>query len=151
MLRSVVQLLSSTSLSFCPVKQFVGELWSEQLVLICRTKTGLFARAVFVRLHSFPSLHVYGVLKKEAFEKVNTPTLCFLPLIMFFLYVCVLLNIHMCSLHFVVPQHFLFFLPIPITPLSSSRPTLAEHSFSQLFLFFPLSPTRSHGHDSAGG
>lgn len=60
----------------CLVKQFVGELWSEQLVLICSTKTGLFARGVFVRLHSFPSLHAYGVLK-EAFEKVSAPTLFF--------------------------------------------------------------------------
>lgn len=50
--------------NFCLVKQLVGELWSEQLVLICSTKTGLFARGVFVRLHSFLSLHAYGVLKE---------------------------------------------------------------------------------------
>ena len=52
----------------CLVKQLAGEMWSEQLVLICSTKTGLFVRDLFVRLHSFLSLHAYGVLK-EAFFK----------------------------------------------------------------------------------
>lgn len=55
--QSLLFFLIPTLLNF-----FCKELWSEQLVLICSTKSGLCLGVILVRLHSFPSLH--GVLKK---------------------------------------------------------------------------------------